>query len=82
MNLQEELDKVKADLGAKIPPEIMELLGKSQQEIEATGIVGLAPKVGDKAIDFTLPNQDGKQISLSGLLSQGPVVVTFFRGKW
>lgn len=39
-------------------------------------------KVGDTAPDFELPNAFGRQIRLQDLLSEGPVVLTFFRGAW
>jgi hypothetical protein len=39
-------------------------------------------KVGDKAPDFSLPNPDGKLISLGEYTSRGPVVVIFYRGYW
>jgi hypothetical protein len=39
-------------------------------------------KVGDKAPDFTLPNGDGKPVSLSEYVSKGPVVIVFYRGFW
>lgn len=35
-------------------------------------------KPGDRAPDFTLPDQDGTQVSLSGLLADGPVVLYFY----
>lgn len=35
-------------------------------------------KPGDRAPDFTLPDQDGKPVSLSGLLAEGPVVLYFY----
>jgi cytochrome oxidase Cu insertion factor (SCO1/SenC/PrrC family) len=41
-----------------------------------------ALKVGDKAPDFALPNGDGKLVSLSELVSKGPVVIVFYRGFW
>ena len=41
---------------------------------EMTGI-----KVGDKAPDFTLKDQNGTEHSLSELLKEGRVVLTFFR---
>ncbi len=82
MNLQEELDKVKADMGPKIPDEVKELLGKSQAEIAATGLIDLAPKTGDRYIDFTLPDGNGKMVKLSDLLAKGPVFLNFVRGKW
>jgi len=37
-----------------------------------------ALEVGQKAPDFTLPAQDGKQIRLADLLGKGPVVIFTF----
>jgi peroxiredoxin Q/BCP len=42
-------------------------------------LLGSAPlKVGDKAPDFTLPDTEGNQVTLSKLLESGPVIVAFF----
>lgn len=41
-----------------------------------------APKVGDKAPDFSLPNPDGKPVTLKDYTARGPVVVIFYRGYW
>jgi hypothetical protein len=47
-----------------------------------------APRVGQKAPDFTLPDQNGKEIALSALLSPsaGPnangALLVFYRGFW
>jgi peroxiredoxin Q/BCP len=35
-------------------------------------------KVGDKAPDFTLPDQDGKPVTLSKALEAGPVILAFY----
>ena len=35
-------------------------------------------KVGDRAPDFTLPDTDGKPVTLSRLLVNGPVIVAFY----
>lgn len=35
-------------------------------------------KSGEKAPDFTLPDQDGNEVTLSGLLADGPVVIFFY----
>lgn len=43
---------------------------------------GNAIAVGEKVPDFTLPNAKGETVLLSELLSNGPVVVTFYRGSW
>lgn len=35
-------------------------------------------RVGDKAPEFTLPDTDGKPVSLTQLLADGPVILAFF----
>jgi AhpC/TSA family len=37
--------------------------------------------VGTRAPNFELPNAAGKNISLSGQLKNGPVVLKFYRGE-
>ena len=39
-------------------------------------------KAGDKAPDFTGYDQTGKQVELKKILSQGPTILFFYRGKW
>ena len=42
-------------------------------------LLGAAPlKVGDRAPDFTLPDTEGKPVTLSKLLEKGPVILAFF----
>ena len=42
-------------------------------------LLGSAPlKVGQKAPAFTLPDTDGKPVSLEALLDRGPVILAFF----
>ena len=35
-------------------------------------------KVGDKAPDFTLPDEDGRPVTLGSLLAAGPVLLVFY----
>jgi hypothetical protein len=41
-----------------------------------------APRVGEKAPAFTLPDQTGNQIALTNLLSPNGAVLIFYRGHW
>jgi len=41
-----------------------------------------APRIGEKAPAFTLPDQNGKQIALADLLSAKGVILIFYRGHW
>lgn len=44
--------------------------------------VSKALKVGDKAVDFTLKNAKGEDVTLYSLLEKGNVVITWYRGGW
>ena len=41
-----------------------------------------AVKVGMKAPDYTLPNANGQERTLSEMLKLGPVILSFYRGGW
>jgi hypothetical protein len=82
MSLQEALREFKAGVVAKLPAEDLALMNEATEELIRSGIVAKAKKVGEMAPDFTLPNTSGELVKLSGLLAQGPVVVTFYRGTW
>jgi peroxiredoxin len=36
----------------------------------------------DKAIDFELPDHEGRQWRLADQLKRGPVLLVFYRGDW
>src|SRR5437588_4329417 len=39
-----------------------------------------APRIGEKAPEFTLPDQNGKQIALADLISPRGALIIFYRG--
>ena len=41
-----------------------------------------APRVGEKAPEFALPDQNGKSMALADLLSPNGAVLIFYRGHW
>ena len=41
-----------------------------------------APRVGEKAPEFSLSNQDGKPVALADLLSPNGAILIFYRGYW
>jgi hypothetical protein len=86
-SLQEQLEEFKKSFESGAPPynaprEAIEMMHRATAELKASGIEDHALKVGDRAPDFTLFNQDHVQVSSTGLLREGPLVVSFFRGHW
>ena len=63
-------------------PEAVATMHRATAELKASGIENTALKVGARAPDFTLFNQDHVEVSSKELLRQGPLVVSFFRGHW
>ena len=81
-DLQDQLDARRDAFLEKASPEIIQSQEKALAELQESGITDQALKVGDKAPDFTLGDPDGKQVRLSDLLKEGPVVLTWYRGGW
>jgi hypothetical protein len=75
--------QAKADAGAaKAPEELKALFGKAAQELGASTLLAQAMHVGQRAPDFELRDGLGQSVSLAELRKKGPVVLTFYRGKW
>jgi AhpC/TSA family len=41
-----------------------------------------APRIGEKAPEFSLPDQNGKQVALANLISPNGAILIFYRGYW
>jgi hypothetical protein len=82
MTLGERLDQIRAAARARIPPEAQAVMQRAVAEVRASGILAGVPGVGDRAPDFILPNQAGQLVALRDRLARGPVVLSFFRGRW
>ncbi len=65
-----------------VTPERVATMHRATAELKASGIEGRALKIGDRAPDFALFNQDHVEVSSKDLLRNGPMVVSFFRGHW
>ena len=55
---------------------------RATQDLRNSGILDRALGVGAKAPDFTLNNVRGEPLHLRAVLSRGPVVLGFYRGRW
>jgi hypothetical protein len=82
-SLQSRLDEFKKKFESGAPPynaprEAIETTHRATAELKASGIEDRVLKVGDRAPEFTLFNQDHVEVSSPNLLRQGPLVVSFF----
>lgn len=82
MSLKEELSALRARLEAGRPPEAVQLMHRAVDELRDASALAKVLKVGDRAPEFALPNADGTEIDSKSLLAKGPLVVTFYRGRW
>jgi peroxiredoxin len=81
-DLQQELAELQAQAADQMGPQVLQQLRDDTAALVQSGIAEHGLKEGTQAPDFTLPDATGKQVTLSLLLQQGPVVITFYRGDW
>jgi len=82
MSLKADLKTLQTRLESNRPAEAVGMMHRAVDELRASGAADRVLKVGAKAPDFVLPNADEQPIDSSALLARGPLVVTFYRGRW
>ncbi|MFB7667017.1 peroxiredoxin-like family protein [Kitasatospora sp. NPDC056138] len=82
MSLHDQLRGVHENRSQSIPAEAIEIMDRNGRELAASGLAERALGVGAPAPQFTLPAATGQRVALDGLLADGPVVLTFYRGAW
>jgi len=81
-SLQDQLDEITANTRHLVQPERMALSEKAVAELFASGIEQKILPIGATAPEFILPDASGRPVRSSDLLSFGPVILNFFRGRW
>ena len=82
MSLQDKLDALKHKFEASTPAEVLAIMHGATDELRNSGIAARVLKEGDSVPDFSLPNIAGELVRPWDLLSEGPVVLSFYRGIW
>ena len=80
--LEAQIEQFKRAGAARTAPAIIALRKVETEKLIQTGIAEQSFHKGDRAPDFTLPDANGRSVTLSSLLKTGPVVFTFYRGEW
>lgn len=82
MSLQERLDAIKSASRSRVPETTRAVMERVVHDVRASGLVDKAVTVGDRMPDFTLPDTAARPVSSAELLARGPLVVSFYRGRW
>ena len=80
--LNQRLSEMRAANESRRPPEATALMNHTTEELGATGILDRIVVVGQEAPLFARKNLAGKTVKLEALLYRGPVILSFFRGRW
>ncbi len=80
--IQEQADQMQAASFARLPAEVIEAFARDRGRMIERGAPPDAVAHGDLLQDFILPDATGKDVSLSGLVADGPAVLVFYRGGW
>ena len=82
-SLQDQLDRITQNTRALVQPERLAVSEKAAADLFNTGIEDRTLRVGAPAPAFTLQDaRTHKPINSADLLALGPLVVSFFRGRW
>lgn len=82
MTLEAQLAEMRDASAKRIPPEKRAIMKQATIDQRNSGILDKTIKVGDSLPDFSLNNANGVEVHSGDLLSQGPLVVSVFRGVW
>jgi peroxiredoxin len=83
ISLQDQLDRITQNTRALVQPERLAVSEKATEDLFNTGIENCILKAGAQAPVFTLEDAlTHKPVHSTDLLSLGPLVVNFFRGRW
>lgn len=77
ITLKQQLEQIDAQIPEPVATRITAAIGAVETSGEGTGL-----EVGEEAPGFSLPDAQGRIVSLADRLSAGPVVLVFYRGEW
>jgi hypothetical protein len=82
MSLQQKLDAIRKGFEAQAPAEALEVMHRATDDLRASGILDRVAKEGETVRPFELADTRGETVRSQDLLARGPLVLTFFRGRW
>ncbi|MBB4687670.1 peroxiredoxin-like family protein [Amycolatopsis jiangsuensis] len=80
--LENELNDLRTQSKEKLPPAVSAVFAADAERTEKTVERDKFAQVGATVGEFTLPDANGGETSLSELVADGPAVLVFYRGAW
>jgi hypothetical protein len=81
-SLNERLAALRAEKDAKRDPAATAVMNGAIEALRESGALDRVVAPGGIAPLFARPDLNGETVRLRGLLRRGPVVLSFFRGRW
>jgi hypothetical protein len=66
----------------RISPDDLTIMHRVTADQGASGFQANMSKPGQPGLAFALVNQDGVDVASAALVAGGPLVISFFRGRW
>jgi len=80
--LEERLDGIRQGFEAQAPAAALAIMHRATDDLSASGIMDRLPRVGSRLPAFELQDTQGERVHSADLLARGPLVATFYRGRW
>ena len=82
MSLQDQLNALKTNFESKAPKEALDIMHRATDDLRKSGILKGILNLGSKIPDISLKNAGGDMCHSKEILSESPMILTFYRGKW
>jgi len=80
--LQKRLDAIRAGFRKQAFQEVLAVMDRAHDELVDSGIAQRILGEGAVAPTFRLQDSSGSTVHSAELLGRGPMVLTFYRGRW
>ncbi|WP_457575411.1 hypothetical protein [Desulfomarina sp.] len=80
--LKAQIAKFNEEKAKAIPQDILETMARALRDLKESGVGRKSLKTGDRAPEFTLPDQNGMEKNFTYSPGKSPLVLNFYRGGW
>lgn len=80
--LEEKMKKIAEKTSEQLPDEALQVVRGHTRKLQEAGLADQAVGEGERAPGFALRDPDGATVRLGDLTDQGPVILSFYRGRW